>query len=345
MESMTMHKVKVEGREIGGERAFVIAEIGSNHNQSLDLAYESIDAAVECGADAVKFQSIKLDQLYYKPSEQTRILHRKIDMDEGWHQLLSDYCKKKDIIFFSAPTYLAAVDILEEINVPLYKLASAQIGTFPQLVEKVASTGKPVILSTGIVTADELASVIEVFKRRKNEQLIILHCNSIYPTPYNKVYLSIMNTYREMYGCIVGFSDHTPDIYVPIAAVTMGAKVIEKHFALDRTLPVPDAQFSLEPDDFRRMVEGIRAVEQAMIFGDRARLEPEEACFKQSILYRLVAKKDLIAGENMHQQDFDFLRHTEGVDCRDLQNLLDNNAKYITNLKKGDLIQYEHLSI
>lgn len=340
-----MNKVKVDGREIGGERAFIIAEIGSNHNQSLDLAYESIDAAVECGADAVKFQSIKLDQLYFKPSEQTKILHRKIDMDEKWHRLLSDYCKEKNIIFFSAPTYLAAVDILEEINVPLYKLASAQIGTFPQIVEKVVSTGKPVILSTGIVTADELFRVVEVFKLHKNEQLIILHCNSIYPTPYDKVYLSIMNRYREKYDCIVGFSDHTPDIYVPIAAVAMGAKVIEKHFALDRNLPVPDAQFSLEPASFRRMIEGIRAVEQAILTGDRSRLEPEEACFKQSILYRLVAKNDLIAGENIHQQDFDFLRHSEGIDCRDLQNLLDNNAKYITNLKKGDLVHYKHISL
>ena len=151
-----MNKIFIDGREIGGDRAYVIAEIGSNHNQSLTLAYESIDAAVECGADAVKFQSIDIDQLYYQPSEKIKALHQKIDMEEKWHGLLSDYCQNKGITFFSAPTYLKAIDIMEEIDVPLYKLASAQIGTFPQLVEKVAATGKPVILSTGIVTTNEL---------------------------------------------------------------------------------------------------------------------------------------------------------------------------------------------
>ena len=137
----------VRDKTIGGSETFVVAEIGSNHNQSLSLAYESIDAALECGADAVKFQSISIDHLYYQPSESTRALHKKIDLNEKWRLLLDNYCRKKGIIFFSAPTYLEAVDILEEINVPLYKLASAQIGTFPQIIEKVAKTGKPIIPS------------------------------------------------------------------------------------------------------------------------------------------------------------------------------------------------------
>jgi sialic acid synthase SpsE len=333
-----MNKIIIDGREIGSERSYIIAEIGSNHNQSLEFAFESIDAAIESGADAVKFQSIDVDELYYQPSEQTKVLHQKIDMNEKWHGLLSKYCQKKGVTFFSTPTYLKAIDILEEINVPLYKLASAQIGTFPQLVDKVAATGKPVILSTGIVTMKELTNVVEIFKRNDNDKLIILHCNSIYPTPYDKVHLNIMNQYQNEFDCIVGFSDHTPDIYTPIAAATLGAKVIEKHFALDKNLPVPDAPFSLEPNEFKRMVEGIRAAEQAIINGSREELQPEENQFKESILYRLVANKPLSSGAPLNKGDFKFLRHPEGVDCRVLQNYLDGKATYSRDVPKNQLL-------
>ncbi len=339
-----MNRIIINGREVGGNRTYVIAEIGSNHNQSLDFAFESIDAAVECGADAVKFQSIDVGELYYQPSEQTKALHRKIDMAEEWHGLLSEYCTKKGITFFSAPTYLKAVDILEEINVPLYKLASAQIGTFPQIIERVAATGKPVILSTGIVTMKELKSVVNIFKRHNNEKFIILHCNSIYPTPYDKAHLNIMKQYRDEFNCIIGFSDHTPGIYVPIAATALGAKVIEKHFALDRTLPVPDAPFSLEPDEFKRMVEGIRAAEQTLIDDSRKELQPEENQFKDSILYRLVANKNLVSGESVKAEDFKFLRHPEGIDCRELQKYLDGKVTYKKNIQQGVLLHLNDIN-
>lgn len=339
-----MNKIIIDGREIGGKRSYIIAEIGSNHNQSLEFAFESIDAAIESGADAVKFQSIDVDELYYQPSEQTKVLHQKIDMNEKWHRLLSEYCQKKGITFFSAPTYLKAIDILEEINVPLYKLASAQIGTFPQLVEKVAATGKPVILSTGIVTMKELKDVVDIFKRHNNEKFIILHCNSIYPTPYDKVHMNIMKQYRDEFNCIIGFSDHTPGIYVPIAATVLGAKVIEKHFALNRTLPVPDAPFSLEPDEFKRMVEGIRAVEQTLIDDSREELQPEENQFKDSILYRLVANKNLVSGESVKAEDFKFLRHPEGIDCRDLQKYLDGKVTYKKNIQQDVLLHLNDIN-
>jgi sialic acid synthase SpsE len=339
-----MNKIIIDGREIGGNQTFIIAEIGSNHNQSIELAFESIDAAVECGADAVKFQSIDVDELYYQPSVETKALHRKIDMAQEWHRLLSEYCAKKGITFFSAPTYLKAVDLLEEINVSLYKLASAQIGTFPQIIERVAATGKPVILSTGIVTIDELKNVVDIFKRHNNDKFIILHCNSIYPTPYDKVHLNIMNKYRDEFDCIVGFSDHSPDIYVPIVATAIGAKVIEKHFALDRTLPVPDAPFSLEPHEFKRMVEGIRAAEQSLIADTRQELHPEESQFKESILYRLVANKPLVSGELLKSDDFKFLRHPEGVDCRDLQKYLDGKSTYKKNIQQNSLIHFDDIN-
>jgi len=328
----------VRDKKIGGCETFIIAEIGSNHNQSLSLAYESIDAAVECGADAVKFQSLNVDQLYYQPSESIRALHKKIDLDEKWHWLLDEYCRKKGIIFFSAPTYLGAVDILEEINVPLYKLASAQIGTFPQIVEKVAKTGKPIILSTGIVTNSELKEVINLIEKHDNHKTIILHCNSIYPTPYDKVFLPVMASLKKEYECIVGFSDHTLDIFVPLAAVAMGAKVIEKHFALDRNLPVPDASFSLEPTDFKRMVDGIRAIDKSMSSNERINLQEEEFQFKEAIRTRLVSNKKLTKGEVVRLEDFRYLRHSEGIDCRDLGRYIECRAIYRKDIEANKII-------
>ena len=331
-------QIVVRDKTIGGCETFVIAEIGSNHNQSLSLAYESIDAAVECGADAVKFQSINIDQLYYQPSESTRALHKKIDLDEKWHWLLDDYCRKKGIIFFSAPTYLGAVDILEEINVPLYKLASAQIGTFPQVVEKVAKTGKPIILSTGIVTRTELKDVISLIQRHDNQKIVILHCNSIYPTTYDRVFLPVMADMKKEYECIVGFSDHTLDIFVPLAAVAMGAKVIEKHFALDCNLSVPDASFSLEPTDFKKMVEGIRAIDKSIARNERQNLQEAESQFKEAIRTRLVSNKMLKKGEVVRLEDFRFLRHSEGIDCRELGRYLESRAVYSKDIEVNKII-------
>ena len=337
--------IVVKDKTIGGRETFVIAEIGSNHNQSLSLAYESIDAAAECGADAVKFQSIRIDQLYYQPSKSTRVLHKKIDLDEKWHWLLDDYCRKKDIIFFSTPTYLGAVDILEEINVPLYKLASAQVGTFPQILEKVAKTGKPIILSTGIVTRAELKDVMMRIQKYGNHNTIVLHCNSIYPTPYDKVFLPVMADLRKEYEGIVGFSDHTLDIFVPIGAVAMGAKVIEKHFALDRNLPVPDAAFSLEPADFKKMVEGIRAIEKSMVGDKRDTLQEGESLFKEAIRTRLVSNKVLRKGEEVRSHDFRFLRYSEGVDCRDLWQYLRSGARYSKDIEANKIIYDADLKV
>ncbi|MDD5718022.1 MAG: N-acetylneuraminate synthase family protein [Sulfuricurvum sp.] len=304
------------------DKTFIIAEIGSNHNQSLSLAFEMIDAAKENGADAVKFQSIDVEALYFQPNDSIKALHRKIDLEESWHRLLKEYCDQKEILFFSSPTYLAAVDILEEIGVELYKLASAQVGTFPQIIDKVASTGKATLLSTGIVSYAQLHQAVSSFQHAGNDNFMILHCNSIYPTPYEKVHLNLLQIYEKMFNKPVGFSDHTDDIYASLAAVTLGAKVIERHFTLDKKIPVPDASISILPDQFRRMTEGIRAIEASMIPGVRIDIEAQESSFKEQILYRLVAKRKLTAGKPLTSDDFEYKRHPEGIDCRDLPTVL-----------------------
>lgn len=339
---MNSKTIKIGDFEVGGDKTFVIAEIGSNHNQDLQLVYDSIEAAKACGADAVKFQSLNVDELYHQPSQQIVDLHRKIDLREEWHGLLKSHCDKVGITFFSSPTYLKSLDILEGLDVPLYKLASAQIGTFPQMVEAVARLNKPTIISTGIVSYSELERVVNIFKRNGNEQYIILHCNSMYPTPYDQVNLPLMDVYHTMFGNPVGFSDHTDDIYVPIGAVARGAKVIEKHFAIDKTLPVPDAQFSLEPTDFKRMVDGIRAIEQACKAAPRTELHPDEASFKAKILYRLILKHDKQKGDSLTAEDFLFLRNAQGIDCREMDFVIDK-MQLSKDVPANHLLQLEDL--
>lgn len=297
---------------------FIVAELGSNHANDLTLACESIVAAKEAGADAIKFQSISLDALYLDPSSETKALHRLIDLEEQWYQTLKSTCDQAGIEFFSSPTYLGAIACLEAIGVTRYKLASAQVGTFPQLVAKVAALGKPTLLSTGLVDYRGLTETIQIFNRHHNPHYTILHCNSLYPPAYHEVHLGLMDTYRHMFQCPVGYSDHTLGIALPIAAVARGASVIEKHFVLDKNLPTPDAAISIEPDEFRQMVEGIRAVESALIPQPRLALEPRETDFRDRIATRLVLAVTKPVGAHFQESDFQFLRHPQGIDCRDL---------------------------
>ena len=334
--------IDIDGFEVGGNSTYIIAEIGSNHNQSLSLAKETIQAAKESGAHAVKFQSLSLEQLYLSPSKEIVDLHKKIDLEEEWCFELQSYAKKRGVTFFSSPTYLDAVDLLENLRVPVFKIASAQVGTFPQLVRRVAATKKPTIISTGIATTDELRKTLEVFNEEMNSGVIVLHCNSIYPTPYDKVILGRIKFFQESFGKIVGFSDHSEGIYTAIAAVAMGAKVIEKHFAIDRNLPVPDAKFSLEPKVFSQMVEGIRQTDSSIMSDRRDELEEAESAFKQKILYRLVAKTTIKAGEKLETRMIKYLRHDSGIDCRLESKFLGRKA--INTINMNSLIHESDLN-
>lgn len=338
-----MNTIHIPGFEIGGKRTFVIAEIGSNHMQDLSLAKESIDAAAESGADAVKFQSIQLDELYHNPSPETAAFIKQLEFPEDWHYILKEYCEKRNIVFFSSPTYLKAVDLLEDVNVLLYKLASAQIGTFPQLVEKVAKLNKPTIFSTGISAYNDIIKAINIFRQNNNDKFIILHCNSIYPTPPDRVNMNLMNTYKQMFGNPVGFSDHTNGTHISCSAVAMGASVIEKHFTLDRRLNSPDSNsFASDPKEFKLLVQEIRDIESVKNkFADRLEIESEESDFKESILYRFVASKDLSKGQVINASDVKFLRSKEGINCMDTGAVI---GKIINApIKKNDIIERSFL--
>lgn len=337
--------VNVAGFPIGGDRTYIIADIGSNHKQDLNLAKESIDAATEAGVNAVKFQSINLKGIYANPDQATAEFIRKLEFPEDWHEILSEYCAKKGILFFSSPTYMKAVDLLEKVDVPLYKLASAQIGTFPQIVERVAALGKPTIFSTGIATYDEIISAVRLFERVGNNKYIILHCNSIYPVPPNRVNLPLMDVYKAMFDCPVGFSDHTDGIHISLCAVSRGAKVIEKHFTLDKEFDTPDSTtFAADPQELSSLVKQIREVEQSLVRNaPRLEIESEEKMFKNSVLYRACLKRKIKAGEVITNSDVDYLRAIEGIDSREAF-LKREFGRAKVDLSAGTILRREHLS-
>jgi sialic acid synthase SpsE len=334
-------KISVNGFDIGGEQTYVVADIGSNHMQDLTLAKESIIAASEAGANAIKFQSIKLEELYLDPDNETATFIRQLEFPEEWHVLLKEYCDKLGIVFFSSPTYLKAVDLLEQVNVPVYKLASAQVGTFPQIVEKVAALGKPTIFSTGIAAYDEIVRTVSIFRKSGNDQFIILHCNSIYPTPAEKVNLQLIPKYEETFGNPVGFSDHTNGIHVACAAVALGAKVIEKHFTLDHNLKSPDSNsFACDPVELKQLVDQIRDIDRARSKVDeRLVIQPEEKDFKDSITYRIVAKQPIKKDELITASHLDYMRNKAGINCKEANLVIGKRAS--KSINKGELLSYD----
>ena len=308
----------------------------------MQRALESIDAAADCGADAAKFQSLNLNEQWFEPTPEISELHRRIDLDESWYTSLKQKCDERGLIFLSSPTYFRAVELLEELGVCLYKIASAQVGTFPQLVQRVAETGKPILFSTGIVTSVQVSQTVAMLRSHGAGELILLHCNSIYPTPPESVNLSLMNEYQQRFDLIAGFSDHTDGIVIPIAAVARGAKVIEKHFLLDRKVDSPDAPFSLLPDEFGQMVDGIRRVEKSLRPLSREALDPLEANFKNAITNRLILCKAKSPGVAFDISDFEFRRHADGIDSVEVDKVLERFLP-ATNLEPGQLLKWEHL--
>jgi N-acetylneuraminate synthase/N,N'-diacetyllegionaminate synthase len=281
--------MEIRNKLIGeGESCFIIAEAGSNHNGRLEQAKKMIDAAVEAGADAVKFQIFKAQDLYskytpefsYLKGKNTYELIKSIETPRKWIKELAKYCEEKNITFLASAFDFEAVDHLDKY-VPAFKIASFEI-TDLELVKYAAEKGKPMIISTGMANLGEIEDAINAIKSVGNDDIILLHCNSLYPTPVEIANLKAIETMRTAFKIPIGLSDHTLGIHIPIAATAMGACVIEKHFTLDRTLPGPDHSFAIEPDELKEMVRCIREVEKAKGNGlkKKSGLESEEMYIK-----------------------------------------------------------------
>jgi N,N'-diacetyllegionaminate synthase len=285
--------MEIAGHPLGeGSPTFVVAEIGNNHDGSIGQARALIEAAAEAGADAVKFQThiAEAEMLPSTPTpphfDEPRFeFTRRMELDFEEHAPLKTFAEERDLAFFSSPFSLEAVELLERLEVPAYKVASGEV-TNPPLVEAVAATGRPVLLSTGMSGLDEIAGAVSIL-REHGTPFLIMQCTSAYPCPPEKVNLAAMRTLRERFDCPVGLSDHTADIYTAIAAVALGAACIEKHFTLSRRLYGPDHHASLEPQALARLVEGVRQVEAAIGDGTKERdpaLDPVRATFEKSVV-------------------------------------------------------------
>lgn len=286
------------------KHVLIIAEAGVNHNGSLEIAKQLVRTAKECGADIVKFQTAKLDSLVSKHAEMADYQKKNIGKEESQKDMLrklllsyddflelADYCREVGIMFLSTPFDIDSIHFLDSMQ-NIWKVPSGEITNYPYLVE-IAKTGKQVILSTGMCEMEEIEAAVSLLRENGAQDITILHCTTEYPAPLEEVNLHVMQTLKETFGCPVGYSDHTKGIEVSLAAVALGAHVIEKHFTLDRTMEGPDHKASLEPDELKALVDSIRNIEQALGTGEK---RPSAIEMKN----RLVARKSIVAARDIH---------------------------------------------
>ena len=261
-------------RKVGdGQPCFVIAEIGSNHNQSFELACKMIEAAAQAGVDAVKFQTFRASSHYSKKSPtfgylgniDTHALIQSLELNRSWQVSLKSHAERLGLVFLSSPCDSDAISGLSDLDVAAYKVASFDLPD-DALISEIAAIGKPIILSTGMATWMDIQLAIDAVHRAQNDQIILLQCTSLYPAPAELSNLIAIASMRAAFGTLVGYSDHTIGDHIALASVAMGAAVIEKHFTLDRTLPGPDHAFAIEPNEMASLMKKIREIEAA--FGD-----------------------------------------------------------------------------
>lgn len=307
----------------------IIAEAGVNHNGSIDVAKQLIDKAAEAGADIIKFQTFKSEKLVSKSARQAEYQKRnigskaddsqlnmlkKLELSQEDHEELMQYCQQKGIKFFSTAFDMESIDYLHFLHMGLWKIPSGEITNFPY-IRKIAQYGEPVILSTGMCEMDDICAAMNVLIKFgvKREQITILHCNTEYPTPFEDVNLKAMIALKDEFKVEVGYSDHTKGIEVPIAAVALGATVIEKHFTLDRNMEGPDHKASLEPDELKAMVSAIRNIEKA-VGGDGTKHVSESERKNIAIARKsIVAACDIKAGEIFTEQNLTVKRPGNGI--------------------------------
>lgn len=334
------------------QHVIIIAEAGVNHNGSVENAFRMIDFAAEAGVDYIKFQTFKAENLVSasakkaeyqlkntKEADESQLkMLKKLELSEEQHSLLINYCKKKNIHFFSTAFDLDSLDYLKSIGLDLVKIPSGEITNLPYL-RKAALLFDKVILSTGMSTLQEVRDALNVFLAAgiDKENIIILHCNTEYPTPMEDVNLKAMLHIQRELGCGVGYSDHTLGIEVPIAAVSLGAKVIEKHFTLSRTMEGPDHKASLEPDELKEMVRAIRNIEKAI--GGSGLKEVTDSERKNIEIARksIVAKREIKKGEVFSENNITAKRPGTGISPMEWDSVIGKTAN--KHYKEDELIE------
>ena len=342
--------IKIGDKIIGkGHACFIAAEIGINHNGDMVLAKKMIDAAVDCGADAVKFQNyytedfiLDKDLEYTYVSEGKEITESQFDMFKRYElnfdqlQLLKDYCDKKGVLFFSTPTSKRGIDDLVKLNVGLLKNGSDLLVNLP-LIKEMAKTKIPTIISTGMALVSEIDDAVRAFEEAGGKELIILQCTSSYPTPDEDVNLLKLESLSKTFNYPVGFSDHTWGTEAAIAAVTLGCCFIEKHFTLDKNFPGSDHRFSSDPAELKQLILGVRTTEKML---GTSKIGPTNSEKFGRFGFRLscAVSRDLSKGDTIPDQDIIFIRPASGLHPRFSQSLINRKSKSF--IKKGQFINF-----
>lgn len=334
-----MINIRLGNKSIGDNNpCFIIAEAGSNHNGDINQAKKLVDIAVEAGVDAVKFQTFTADKLFAKCHPANEIV-KKFEFKLEWHKEIKEYCNDKGIMFMTTPFQRDAVDLLEELNVEGYKVASGDMNYYP-LLDYISKTGKPVILATGMAYMDEVKESIRRIQQGKTKDIAILHCISNYPPKDEDINLNAIKTMKEELQIPIGFSDHSMGITIPIAAVAMGAKIIEKHFTISRNLEGMDHFYALEPDELKQMVEEIRKIENAMGIGIKAPVTGE---FSERYYARrgIVVACNLKAGDMIEEKHLDYVRPVNGIESKYYKEVI--GKKVNKDLKENEPLYWENL--
>jgi pseudaminic acid synthase len=343
--------LQIADRTIGEDSpVFIIAELSANHNQEYNIAVDTIRAAKEAGADAIKLQTYTPDTItidcrneYFQINKGTiwdgktlYDLYKEAYTPWEWQPQLKKIAEDLGLICFSSPFDVTSVDFLEEMNVPAYKIASFEITDIP-LIEYVASKGKPVIISTGIADISDIEEALLACKRAENEQIALLKCTSAYPAPLEEMNLKTIPDLSHKFNVISGLSDHSVGMSIPIAAVSLGAKIIEKHFIVDRKIGGPDSLFSLEPDEFLHMVKAIREIEKAL--GEVSYKLTEKVAKSREFARSLFIVADLSEGDILTSDNVRSIRPGFGLNPKHFRFIL--GKKVVKSVKRGTPLTWD----
>ena len=347
-----MKTLKIGNLSVGnGHPAYIVAEIGLNHNGDMDLAKETISAAADAGANSVKFQNyitedfISDRNLIYKYISQGKEVEepqyemfKRYEISRSDLEQIAEYCRQNKVGFHSTPTNIEGVKLLFELGVPVLKNGSDYLVNLP-LIRTMGETGLPTIISTGMATLGEIDDAVRVFRETGNDKLILLHCTSSYPTPSNEVNIRRVKTLADAFGSLTGFSDHTEGVTAAVLSIAYGACWIEKHFTLDRKLPGPDHCFSSNPEEMRQLVNAIREAERMLGTTDVSPTKSERSS-RSSFRLSCAAKKDMAKGEMITPGDIVFTRPGDGISPSQSEFLV--GMKLRRPITEGELFNTSH---